>query len=89
MKKVITIMCLAAAPILFAQEKSLKASTKENVQVEQQNKKEIKAQEKEAKKKIEAEQKASKTQVKAIANKNEVYKNSLNTQQTTERKKKK
>lgn len=67
MKKVITIMCVAAAPILFAQEKSLKASANESIKTEQQAKQEKKANHLESKKKVEAE-KIKQKEVKAVQN---------------------
>lgn len=81
MKKIITIVILAAAPIMFAQEKTAK-SIKEGVKTEQQAKQKVKKAEVSSKAKVEkAEKKAIKqTEVKATENKG-VKKQSLATQE--------
>lgn len=59
MKKLITIMSLAVAPVLFAQEKAQKASIKNDVKTEQQLKEQKKSDQIEAQKKAEADKKAA------------------------------
>lgn len=74
MKKVITIMCLAAAPILFAQEKQSQAKQikNEKVSVEQE-----KAQKIENHKKVQAEKANKKTEVRATGPKSNVTKKAV------------
>lgn len=59
MKKMITVLCLAAAPVLFAQEKASQASLKQNTTTEQEAKEKEKANQVEAQKKAEAEKKVA------------------------------
>lgn len=64
MKKVITIMCLAAAPILFAQEKSLSASEATSVKAEKSAKEQKKVQEADPHSKVKAEKQAQADKIK-------------------------
>ncbi len=72
MKKLITIMCIAAAPVLFAQAKSMKSeANSQTVKTEQEAKKQNHAAKVEKQKKAEAEKNAIKqNEVKAVDNRN-------------------
>ena len=59
MKKIITVLCLAVAPVLFAQEKAAQATLKQDTQSEQKVKEQKKADQIEAQKRAEADKKAA------------------------------
>lgn len=87
MKKVITIVCLAAAPIIFAQEKAAKLSEAKQVNTEQVTKEQKKAQQVEANKKAEAEKANKKSKVVTTGPNDKTKKNSASSLNTEKKKK--
>lgn len=88
MKKVITIICIAAAPILFAQEKASKTSEAQNLKTEKV--KEQKTQQFEASKKAEkvsTQKPSNKKKVQTTGPGDKTYKNSASSLQASEKKK--
>lgn len=75
MKKVITIVCLAAAPIMFAQEKA--PSKAKQIKNEQVSLEQEKAQKIEANKKVKAEKANKKTEIRATGPKSNVTKKAV------------